>query len=63
MCDLLIRLGSLVVDIPVVKVVVEGGTDTIDQVHQSLTHGIPVVLYDGTGKSADILAYAYKTTR
>ena len=47
-------------------VVVEGGTDAIVDASRSLKENIPVVLCEGTGRAADILAYAYtqfKTTR
>lgn len=45
--------------IPVVLVVVEGGTDAIADAKCSLEHRIPVVVCSGTGRAADILAYAY----
>ena len=60
-CDLESGLG-----IPVVLVVVEGGYDAIDDVIRSLEAKIPVVVCEGTGRAADILAYAYRnfvTTR
>ena len=49
--------------IPVVLVVVEGGTDAIEDAKTSVTHDIPVVVCSGTGRAADILAYAYKHTK
>ncbi|XP_041370086.1 transient receptor potential cation channel subfamily M member 1-like isoform X2 [Gigantopelta aegis] len=48
--------------IPVVLVVVEGGYDAITDASQSLKEGIPVVVCAGTGRAADILAYAYSHT-
>ena len=45
--------------IPVVLVVVEGGTDAIEDVIKSLKRQVPVVLCEGTGRAADILAYAF----
>ena len=49
--------------IPVVLVVVEGGTDCIADARKSLEHKIPVVVCAGTGRAADILAYAYSHTK
>ncbi|WAR20827.1 TRPM3-like protein [Mya arenaria] len=49
--------------IPLVLVVVEGGVDSIKDACKSLEHNIPVVVCDGTGRAADILAYAYKHTK
>lgn len=46
-----------------VLVVVEGGTDCINDAHSSLSHNIPVVVCAGTGRAADILAYAYSHTK
>jgi len=45
--------------ISVVLVLLEGGYDAIDDVAKSLTSKIPVVLCEGTGRAADILAYAF----
>ena len=45
--------------IPAVLVVVEGGTDAIEDVSKSLKKKVPVVLCEGTGRAADILAYAF----
>ncbi|KAK3596566.1 hypothetical protein CHS0354_010445 [Potamilus streckersoni] len=50
-------------EIPLVLVVVEGGTDAISDAHTSLQHGIPVVICSGTGRAADIIAYAYSHTK
>uniref|UniRef100_K1PWA2 Transient receptor potential cation channel subfamily M member 6 n=1 Tax=Magallana gigas TaxID=29159 RepID=K1PWA2_MAGGI len=49
--------------IPVVLVIVEGGTDAINDAMVSLNHNIPVVVCSGTGRAADILAYAYSHIR
>ena len=43
--------------------VVEGGTDAIIDAQSSLEHRIPVVVCSGTGRAADILAYAYNHTK
>lgn len=40
--------------------VVEGGYDAIEDVKKSLESKIPVVVCEGTGRAADILAYAYR---
>ena len=47
--------------IPVVLVVLEGGVNTIETVLKSVTSSpaIPVVIAEGSGRAADILAYAY----
>lgn len=46
-----------------VLVVVEGGTDAIADAKSSLEHRIPVVVCSGTGRAADILAYAFSHTK
>lgn len=48
--------------IPVVLVILEGGTDAINDAMVSLDHNIPVVVCSGTGRAADILAYAFSHT-
>lgn len=45
--------------IPVVLLVIEGGHDAIDDVSKSVEHNTPVVLCEGTGRAADLLAYAH----
>ncbi len=45
--------------IPVVLVVVEGGYDAILDCRKSLSQKIPVIICEGTGRAADIIAYAY----
>ena len=45
--------------IPVVLVVVEGGYDAITDCRKSLSQKIPVIICEGTGRAADIIAYAY----
>ncbi|XP_060575124.1 transient receptor potential cation channel subfamily M member-like 2 isoform X2 [Ruditapes philippinarum] len=49
--------------IPVVLIVVEGGTDALADAKSSLEHRIPVVVCAGTGRAADILSYAYSHTK
>ena len=47
--------------IPVVLVVLEGGPNTIETVLKSVTScpAVPVVIAEGSGRAANILAYAY----
>lgn len=47
--------------IPVVLVVLEGGSNVIRTVLESVEGdpAVPVVIVDGSGRAADILAYAY----
>ena len=47
------------VPVPVVCVVVEGGPGTLETVMSALQSGTPAVIVEGTGRAADILAYAY----
>ncbi|CAF0940636.1 unnamed protein product [Adineta steineri] len=51
-------------NIPVVCVVVEGGTNTIRTVLEYVTEEPPVsvVVIDGSGRAADLIAFAYKHT-
>ena len=46
---------------PLVCLVIEGGTNTIRQVLEYVTDSppVPVVVCDGTGRAADILAFAH----
>ena len=39
---------------------VEGGPGTIDTVRQALKNNTPCVVIDGSGRAADVLAYAVK---
>ncbi|XP_033120583.1 transient receptor potential cation channel subfamily M member 1-like isoform X2 [Anneissia japonica] len=50
--------------LPVIAVVIEGGVNTIHTIrkHVNSNPPIPVVVFDGTGRAADILAFAYKYT-
>ena len=43
-----------------VVVLVEGGLDALDFAYESVRHGIPLLLCEGTGRAADIIAYADK---
>ena len=42
--------------IPVITILLEGGTDALYEVRDNLMHGQPCVLIAGSGCSADILA-------
>ena len=44
---------------PVVTVVLEGGEDALKAVKESVKHGIPAVVVEGTRRAADILAFAH----
>ena len=40
--------------------VLEGGPGTLETVHQSIKNNTPAVIVKGSGRAADILAYAYQ---
>ena len=42
-----------------VTVVLEGGQDALEAVKESVKHGIPAVVVEGTRRAADILAFAH----
>ncbi len=46
--------------IPVVTLLLEGGVDAIRILKQRLAEGISAVIIEGSGRAADIIAYAYK---
>ncbi|XP_019640471.1 PREDICTED: transient receptor potential cation channel subfamily M member 2-like [Branchiostoma belcheri] len=46
--------------VPVVVLVVEGGRYTLRTVSEAVERQIPVVVAEGSGRAADIIAYAYK---
>ena len=43
-----------------ITLLLEGGSDAINEVRDNLSCGQPCVIVDGSGRAADILAYAYK---
>ncbi|GFS15664.1 transient receptor potential cation channel subfamily M member 3 [Elysia marginata] len=47
---------------PVVLIVVEGGVNTMETVFQSNKRNTPVVVINGSGRAADIIALAFKLT-
>ena len=46
--------------IPIVTLLLEGGVDAIRIIKQRLNSGIAAVVIEGSGRAADIIAYAYK---
>ena len=44
---------------PMVSLCLEGGPGTIKTMKDNIRQGIPYVIIDGSGRSADVLAYAY----
>ena len=49
-------------DIPVITLLIEGGTTSIEKLHDSLERKIPCVIMEGSGRAADIVAYALNNT-
>ena len=46
--------------VPVITLLLEGGTDSIFKVKGGLEKGQPCVIIEGSGRAADILAYGYR---
>ncbi|KAJ8025811.1 Transient receptor potential cation channel subfamily M member 3 [Holothuria leucospilota] len=46
--------------VPVVLLALEGGVDTIVAAKNAVQHRIPIVVCEGTGRAADIIAFAHK---
>ena len=46
--------------IPIVTLLLEGGIDAIRIIKERLREGIAAVVIEGSGRAADIIAYAYK---
>ena len=42
-----------------VCIVVEGGPNTIQQAHEAVMHGSPVVVVGKSGRAADVMAEAF----
>ena len=51
------------VSVPAVCLVLEGGPGTLETVKSAIQSGTPAVIVDGSGRAADILAYAYNNSR
>ena len=49
--------------VPIVLLVLEGGPGTLETVHQAIANNTPTVLVKGSGRAADILAYAYQNAK
>ncbi|XP_033624226.1 transient receptor potential cation channel subfamily M member-like 2 isoform X2 [Asterias rubens] len=52
--------GNPDVSVPIVCVVVEGGPNTIATVFEAIMNGTPAVIVAGSGRAADILAFAFQ---
>ncbi|KAK3787677.1 hypothetical protein RRG08_031907 [Elysia crispata] len=52
--------GEDAVAVPVCLLVLEGGPGSLETVYSALSSGTPTVVIKGSGKTADILAYAYQ---
>ncbi|KAJ8036475.1 Transient receptor potential cation channel subfamily M member 3 [Holothuria leucospilota] len=50
-------------NVPSVCVVVEGGPNTVQTVYEAIKNGTPCLIIAGSGRAADILAYAFKKAR
>ena len=61
-CHSLFKTISAGFSTPIVCLVIEGGTNTIRAVleYVTATPPVPVVVCDGTGRAADLLAFAHK---
>ena len=46
--------------IPIVTLLLEGGIDAIRIIKERLKEGIAAVIIEGSGRAADIIAYAYR---
>ena len=44
----------------VCSIVVQGGPGTIGTAHDAILNGTPLVVVEGTGGAADVLAYAWR---
>eukprot|EP00057_Strongylocentrotus_purpuratus_P009860 XP_011664334.1 PREDICTED: transient receptor potential cation channel subfamily M member 2-like [Strongylocentrotus purpuratus] len=51
------------VSIPIVCVVVQGGPNAIQTAYEAIRNGTPVVFVAGSGRAADIMAYAFQHTK
>ncbi|XP_064621625.1 transient receptor potential cation channel subfamily M member-like 2 [Lineus longissimus] len=51
------------INVPIVRLVLEGGLNTLESTAEAIRNKIPVVVFQGSGRSADIIAYCYNITR
>lgn len=61
-CSLKFPSSPVTHSIPLVCVVIEGGTNTIRAVLEYVTDDppVPVVVCDGSGRAADLIAFMHK---
>ncbi|XP_028404438.1 transient receptor potential cation channel subfamily M member 2-like isoform X2 [Dendronephthya gigantea] len=50
------------IEVPVVMLVLEGGPGTVKTMTEAIKKKIPAVVIDGSGRAADVVAFAYKHT-
>jgi transient receptor potential cation channel subfamily M protein 3 len=62
LCHFIIFIPDTHSSIPVVALVIEGGTNTIRSVLEYVTDEppVPVVVCDGSGRAADLIAFMHK---
>ena len=48
---------------PVVMLVVEGGVNTMKTVCKAIDENIPVLVFNGSGRAADFIAYGYMISK
>ena len=46
--------------VPVVILCLEGGPNTIKTMVEAISKGTPAVVIDGSGRAADVVAFAFK---
>ena len=49
--------------VPIVLLVLEGGIGTLETVREAIQRNTPAVIVKGSGRAADILAYAYQNAK
>ena len=61
--NIIIAIFSLgAIGVPVVLLVLEGGPNTVRTMCELIKKKIPAVVVDGSGRAADVVAYAYSHT-
>ncbi|XP_059152108.1 transient receptor potential cation channel subfamily M member-like 2 isoform X2 [Physella acuta] len=55
--------GTDAVSVPVCLLVLEGGPGTLETVNSAISSNTPTIIIKGSGKTADILAYAYQNSK
>ena len=60
---ILFCISTDAVSVPIVLLVLEGGPGTLETVHQAIHNNTPSVIVKGSGRAADILAYAYQNSK